>query len=65
MNENMDSLVTKSEEANQRIQGLYDTMVDELADVNAEVSDIYNNWLPHIMEMTEKNEILAESISKI
>ena len=65
MNENMDSLVTKSEEANQKIQGLYDTMVDELADVNKEVTDIYNNWLPHIMEMTEKNEILAESISKI
>lgn len=65
MNENMDTLVNKSEEANQKIQGLYDTMVDELADVNKEVADIYNNWLPHIMEMTEKNEILAESISKI
>ena len=65
MNENMDTLANKSEEANQKIQGLYDTMVDELADVNKEVADIYNNWLPHIMEMTEKNEILAESISKI
>ena len=65
MNENMDTLVNKSGEANQKIQGLYNTMVDELADVNKEVADIYNNWLPHIMEMTEKNEILAESISKI
>ena len=65
MNENMDTLVTKSEEANQKIQNLYDTMVDDLVDVNAEVADIYNNWLPHIMDMTEKNEILAESISKI
>lgn len=65
MNENMDTLVNKSEEANKKIHGLYDTMVDELADVNKEVADIYNNWLPHIMDMTEKNEILAESISKI
>ena len=65
MNENMDTLVNKSGEANQKIQGLYNTMVDELADVNKEVADIYNNWLPHIVEMTEKNEILAESISKI
>ena len=65
MNENMDTLVNKSEEANLKIQGLYDTMVDELADVNKEVADIYNNWLPHIMEMTTKNELLAESISKI
>ena len=65
MNENMDTLVNKSEEANRKIKGLYDTMVDDLADVNKEVADIYNNWLPHIMEMAEKNEILAESISKI
>ena len=65
MSENMDSLVNKSEEANQKIQGLYDTMVEDLADVNKEVADIYNNWLPSIMQMTEQNEKLAESISKI
>ena len=65
MNENMDTLVNKSEEANKKIHGLYDTMVNELADVNKEVADIYNNWLPHIMDMTTKNELLAESISKI
>jgi hypothetical protein len=53
MSENMDSLVNKSEEANQKIQGLYDTMVEDLADVNKEVADIYNNWLPSIMQMTE------------
>ena len=65
LNENIDIVNAKSEEAVEKISGIYDEMVDGLKDVNEEIGKIYQTYIVPMNEMIAANERLAESIQQV
>ena len=65
LNENIDIVNAKSEEAVGKISDLYTEMVDGLKDVNKEIGEIYQTYIVPMNEMIAANEKLAESIQKV
>ena len=65
LNENIDIVNAKSEEAVEKISGIYDEMVNGLKDVNEEIGKIYQTYIVPMNEMIAANERLAESIQQV
>lgn len=65
LNENIDVVNAKSEEAVGKISNLYIEMVNGLKDVNKEIGEIYQTYIIPMNEMITANEKLAESIQKV